>query len=121
MEISIGRRPDFVLTRGKEILSYRFEFELHSGDRIIKRKTYVQKSLFMVAKDAQEFVFSAAPNRCPSLWVSEIKSHNIRLESLGQTAMILFKGPNELRHVQRAEIAEKLWDLFVATKGSHST
>jgi hypothetical protein len=109
MEISIGGGPDFILTRGQELLNYRFDFELYVGDRCIKRKSFVHRSLAMVVKDSRPFLSSQRDDRRLLDWKWEIdvpgRSLNIIAPYSGSSAKISLKGPDGLLADQFDEIA----------------
>ncbi len=114
MEINIGRGPDYILMRGREVLSYRFEVELFVLYKCIKQKSYVNRSLAMVVKDARQFIGSLLDVSTGRF--GEISSSDdcikVYADKVGTFARFTLIAPDGMKVSQSKEIAENFAIIF---------
>ncbi len=114
MSIEIGRGPDFVLTRGQEILSYRFQMVMQFPNQKSETRILTHRSLAMICKEVKSIYGNAAGLKSEREMEIDVSNGQITVEAKnsGIKARIEFIAPREVLLNQPGEIAGNFIALF---------
>ncbi len=114
MNIEIGIGPDFVMTRGHEILSYRFQMVVQFPHHKTESRVLTNRSLAMICKEARSiYRFAAGLNYEEHIEINDSKEQfSFGVKGLNIGANIKFMAHVDLLPNQIDVITGSFIELF---------
>ncbi len=117
MQLNIGKGPDFRVSRGKELMTYKFVLKELQESRI-----YRHRSLAMVSRSIAAYLSTPALSHSVQFFQIAILRDriSIRIASMDRELDVIFDEPKQLTPSQVFKTLKNLSDLIQTTNSQSS-